>query len=239
MATYTFEIVYGLAGTILMLFIMSFFFDIKILVVYSTLPQILVAAIGLWRSPRTVALPALAHMLIFALLGSLVGMYLFNLFSTRLFHYMLAATISLFGIYLVLTPKIHALRRPWLHTLDFIGGISQQLFGLSGPVAMTRIMSTWHDKTTIRNYAFAFFLVLNLVRLASYVLQDIGSSTPKLTNDLLTMMAWSAPIFCVTFWYANHLHFKVNDKHFKKTLSWIILLGGLALFINPPASTTS
>ena len=52
--TYTFEIVFGLAGTILMLPLLSFLFPVKTLVVYSVLPQILVAVIGLVRSPKKV-----------------------------------------------------------------------------------------------------------------------------------------------------------------------------------------
>ena len=75
--TYSFEIVFGLAGTILMLPVLSFFFDTKTLVIYSILPQILVAVIGLARSPRTVKLEFLAKMLLFATLGALAGLYLF------------------------------------------------------------------------------------------------------------------------------------------------------------------
>ena len=41
--TYTFEIVFGIAGTIMMLALMSFFYDARTLVIYSVLPQILVA----------------------------------------------------------------------------------------------------------------------------------------------------------------------------------------------------
>jgi len=52
--TYTFEIVFGLAGTIMMLMVMTFFFDAKVLVIFSLMPQILAAFIGLYRSPRTV-----------------------------------------------------------------------------------------------------------------------------------------------------------------------------------------
>ena len=52
--TYTFEIVFGLAGTILMLPLplLSHLYPPKTLVIYSVVPQILVAAIGLVRSPK-------------------------------------------------------------------------------------------------------------------------------------------------------------------------------------------
>ena len=64
--TYTIEITFGLAGTILMLMVLSFVFDTKTLVIYSILPQILVGSIGLIRSPKTVQPRVLAGMLAFA-----------------------------------------------------------------------------------------------------------------------------------------------------------------------------
>ena len=53
--TYTFEITFGLAGTILMVVVMSHFYDTQTLVIYSILPQILVGTIGLIRSPKNVS----------------------------------------------------------------------------------------------------------------------------------------------------------------------------------------
>ena len=72
--TYTIEIVFGLAGTILMLAILSLVYDSKTLVIYSILPQILVGTIGLARSPRTVEWRMLARMLGFAVLGAVGGL---------------------------------------------------------------------------------------------------------------------------------------------------------------------
>jgi uncharacterized membrane protein YfcA len=49
--TYSFEIVFGLAGTVLMLPLLSHLYPPKTLVIYSVVPQILVARHGLVRSP--------------------------------------------------------------------------------------------------------------------------------------------------------------------------------------------
>ena len=64
--TYTFEIIFGLAGTIIMLSVMTYFFDTKTLVIYSVLPQILVGVIGLIRSPKTVKADFFVKMVLFA-----------------------------------------------------------------------------------------------------------------------------------------------------------------------------
>jgi len=75
--TYAFEITFGLAGTIMMITIMTYFIDAKTLVIYSLLPQVLVGTIALTRSERTVELRFLGGMVGFAALGSLLGFYVF------------------------------------------------------------------------------------------------------------------------------------------------------------------
>ncbi|MCK7576974.1 MAG: hypothetical protein MZV65_14775 [Chromatiales bacterium] len=49
-------------------------------------------------------------------------------------------------------------------------------------------MATFDDKTTVRNYALAFFLALNLFRAGGYVVN--GTFTPA----ILEMMLWSGPV---------------------------------------------
>jgi len=222
--TYAFEITFGLAGTIMMLAVMSYFIDAKMLVVYSILPQILVATIGLSRSPKTVRREVLAGMVAVAVLGSLVGFYIFNQVPIDVFRMLLAGVITLSGLYLVLAPGKLKINGPVARLLDFIAGISQALFGISGPIAMTRILATHTDKLVIRNYALAFFLSLNVFRGVGYALNG------SMTDAIIEMMLISAPFLIISLWYSNHLHFKVRDEHFKRVVAWIILLGGVSLF---------
>ena len=222
--TYSFEIVFGLAGTVIMLAILTSLYDAKTLVVYSALPQILVAAIGLFRSPRTVKLEVLSGMLAFALFGGFVGFLLFYRIPSQTFQMMLAAVITLSGLYLVATPTQPRLSGRTARVLDVLAGASQMLFGISGPVAMTRLLGTFQNKTQVRNYALAFFLALNLLRAGGYVVN--GTFTP----EILEMMLVSGPVIAVVLWYSNRLHFHVNERVFRRVVSWAILLGGITLF---------
>lgn len=222
--TYSFEIVFGLAGTILMLPILSFFFGTKTLVIYSILPQIFVGTIGLVRSPRTVKLGYLAGMLAFATVGAVAGLYLFYFLSVTVFQILLASVITLFGIYLVIAPDRLRLNVATQRLLDTLAGASQALFGISGPIAMTRLMGTFKEKTVVRNYALAFFLSLNIFRGAGYLFH--GAITPEIGR----MMLISAPFLLAALWFSNHLHFKVNENLFRRVVSWIILIGGISLF---------
>lgn len=222
--TYSFEIVFGLAGTVIMLALLTSLYDAKTLVIYSSMPQILVAAIGLIRSPRTVRLDVLSGMLAFAALGGVAGFFLFYRIPAQTFQLLLAGVITLSGLYLVATPTQPRLSGRVARGLDVLAGASQMLFGISGPVAMTRLLGTFQNKTQVRNYALAFFLALNLLRAGGYVVN--GTFTP----DILEMMLVSAPLIAITLWYSNRLHFHVNERVFRRVVAWAILLGGMTLF---------
>lgn len=224
MLTYAFEITFGLAGTIMMVTVMSFFIDAKVLVIYSLLPQVLVGTIALTRSERTVELRFLGGMVGFAAIGSLAGFYVFYNISSELFQVLLAAMITLSGTYLVLAPGRLKIGPVSARVFDTVAGASMALFGISGPIAMTRLMGTFDTKLLIRNYALAFFLSMNLVRAAGYI------SNGTITGEIGRMMLISAPFLIVSLWYANHLHHRVNDAVFKRVVAWVILLGGLSMF---------
>ncbi len=224
--TYSFEIVFGLAGTIMMLPLMALIYDTKTLVIYSVLPQILVGAIGLARSPRTVRMSFLAGMVAFAALGAIAGFFLFYRIPLRVFHYLLAGAITLAGIYLLLAPRHVRFHPVTGRVLDTLAGMSQALFGISGPIAMTRLLGTFNDKTTVRNYALAFFLSLNTLRAAGYLVNH------TFTPEIARLMLISGPFLALTLWFSNHLHFRVNANLFRRVVAWIILFGGLSLFLH-------
>jgi uncharacterized membrane protein YfcA len=206
--TYTFEIVFGLAGTIIMVTVMSYLIDPQTLVIYSALPQILVAVIGLVRTPGHLNFNTLGSMLIYASFGAIGGLWLFFYFSADMFRVLLASAITVFGLF-----------------LDTMSGVSQGLFGISGPIAMTRLLATFDHKTAVRNHALAFFLSMNLFRVGGYVLN--GTFTPEIQEAML----WSAPVLVASLWFANHLHFKVNDLWFRRVVAWAILVGGVSMLV--------
>ena len=222
--TYTFEIVFGLAGTILMLPLLSFLFPAKTLVIYSVLPQILVAAIGLVRSPKKVDRQFMAGMLFFAGLGAIAGFTLFYALSASVFQVLLASAITAAGLFLVIAPHRAKFNPVGMRVMDTLAGTSQALFGISGPIAMTRLLATYRDKNTGRHYAFAFFLAMNGLRAIEYTIHG------TYTGEILWMMAVSAPFLAVTLWFSNQLHLHINEQMFRKVVSWMILVGGLSLF---------
>lgn len=224
MVTYSFEITFALAGTILMLMVMSFFYEAKTLVIYSVMPQILVGSIGLIRSPRKTQLKQLFYMWLFAAVGSVIGIYIFYQTSVEIFQYSLATVVTLFGLFMVSTSSQLRIPKKLAHVLDTLAGFSQALFGISGPIAMPRMMATFEDRILVRLYALAFFLGLNLFRMGSYLIEG------TIDFEIGYMMLVSGPFIAMALWYASHLHLKVNERVFRRVVSWTVLAGGLSLF---------
>ena len=222
--TYSFEIVFGLAGTILMLPLLSFLYDAKTLVMYSVLPQIIVAAIGIMRSPAKLDWRFLVGMLYFAGIGAIAGFLLFYYFSAGAFRVLLAAAITAAGLFLVIAPHRTRFSNTGARVMDTLAGTSQALFGISGPIAMTRLLATFREKNLVRHYAFAFFLVMNGVRATEYLVH--GTYTAQIAQ----MMLFSGPLLAVALWFSNQLHLHVDERLFRRVVSWMVLLGGMSLF---------
>ena len=224
--TYSFEIVFALAGTVLMLPLMSALYDTKTLVIYSVLPQILVALIGLARSRVAIDPRFLAGMLLYAGAGAIAGFALFYSFSADVFQVLLASAITATGLFLVAAPQRARLGKGAARALDTLAGTSQALFGISGPIAITRLLASFPDKTRVRAYAFAFFLALNVLRAVVYRVRD------TYTGEILEMMLFSAPFLAVALWFSNQLHLRVRERGFRRGVAWAILGGGITLFFH-------
>jgi len=222
---FTFEIIFGLAGTIIMISIMTYVYDTKTLVIYAALPQVLAGSIALFRSPKTIEAQFFICMLMYASFGAMFGLAIFYYLPGAVFHKMLATLVTAIGLYLVFSPKIIKLNNTVTRLLDVFAGVTHSLFGISGPIVMARLVSTFDDKTLIRNYALAFFLSLNVFRVGGYL------ATGTFTPDILQMMYISAPFIAIALWFSNHLHYKVNDVLFKKVISWVILIGGVSMLV--------
>ena len=166
----------------------------------------------------------MAGMLFFAGLGAIAGFALFYYFSADVFQMLLASAISAAGLFLVIAPHKARFGSKGMRTMDTLAGTSQALFGISGPIAMTRLLATFKEKAVVRHYAFAFFLAMNTLRAVEYLIHG------TYTAEIMEMMVFSAPFLAITLWFSNQLHLRINERTFRRVASWMVLFGGLMLF---------
>ncbi len=223
--TYSFEIMFGLAGTILLLPLLSPFFEVKDLIVYSVLPQILVATIALFNSPKVIDWKFFVRMVAAGFAGALVGFFFFQNLPKQNFQLLLAVFITAAGIYSLAFPRGFRLKSYLFPLFDIFSGFSHALFGISGPIVMTRLMSSVEEKTTIRNYALAFFCSFSLIRFAWYLFSQ------QVTAEISHMMLGTAPFLLVVLFFGNRLHFRIPDLFFKRIAAILIIVSGVLLFL--------
>jgi len=207
-----------------MLPIMGFFMDSKTLVIYSLLPQILVTTIALSKSYKKINWRIFLSMIAVAAVGGIAGGYFFVQIPQDIFRRLLAIVIVGAGIFLIVSPNFR-INRTGHRILDFSAGLSHALFGISGPIVMTRLLGTFEDKTLIRNNALLFFCGLNVIRAVYYFIN--GSITPHIQKLFLVSAVFLIPIL----FFAERLHVKVNDTVFKKVVAWIILFCGVLYLV--------
>jgi len=222
--TYAVEIVFGLGGTVLMIPVLRWWFPEKTLVVFSVLPQILVAVIGLAASPWVINLRFLLRVLLFATAGAVLGLVVFHQMNSALYAQCLALVLIATGLYLFYRPAHVRAGAGTGHVLDTSAGFAQGLFGISGPISMTRFLGTFDNKTVVRNYGFAFFLTLNLVRAAGYTISG------QFDQQIATMMLVATPVLGIVLWFANRWHFRLSEQGFRRMAAGLIVIGGLSLF---------
>ena len=229
LVAYTFEAVFGLAGTVLLLTVFGLFSDgetMKLLVIYSLLPQAIGQTIGLVRVPTKINFKALGQFFISATIGALLGLYLFESLDSKIFFYLLAGVITFSGLSMIYKPGKFKLNIIHKLIFDFLAGVGGILFGISGPLVVTRFLSTFKNKTAIRNHTFVVFLAFNAIRLVRYLTKDPISITPEIWKAMYI----SAPLLIIVLWFANYLHLKVNEKVFRTVIAWVVLIGGVMLF---------
>lgn len=220
--TYSIQMIFGIGGTILMIPALSFFFDVKTLIIYSILPQILVAGIALIKSHKQIDRKELLRMFIVVSCGVIIGSIFFKKIPYSYYHILLALIIITAGLFMIFSPEFKiGKKRKWL--LDFLSGFFHSVFAISGPIIMTRLMATYRNKTKIRNSACAFYIGVNIFRGFNYTIHH------SINFKIWKMILVSSPFLLVVFVFADKLHYKIKDEVFKKYLAWIILISGVFL----------
>lgn len=218
--TFSFEIVFGLAGTILMVTIMSMFIDPKILTIYSILPQVLVAVIALLKSYKSIEFKNVFIMIIIASVGVIIGSRFFKEISPKTFEALLAIVITAAGIFMIISPGFN-INKTVQKIMDFSSGLSHSIFAISGPIVMTRLLGTYEDKSKIRTSAFMFYLGINIARIINYTINK------TVTPEIWKMFYISAPFLIIVLYFADKLHVKIKNETFKKYVAWIVLFSGI------------
>ena len=160
-----------------------------------------------------------------ALLGSIIGVYIFIYFSSKILSTFFGIILFFLAIKMIFFDKYKfskSLRSVFL----FIGSISQGAFGIGGPFVVSAIRDEFKSKSSLRATMAIYFLFCNVLRISQMLFAN------KLEIDFFAKISWTIiPVF-VAIYLGHCIHLKIKDEIFKKGVVTIILLASIKFLFN-------
>ncbi len=233
------ESIIGFGGGLIAYSILSFFVDLKQMVLaglyIGTCASAYIAYSGLKYFDRKIfksLIPAAA-------VGTIFGVSAFGLFSSEILSPILGFLLIFLALRTVIfdrlqTPRFfrkktspNDLPRPSKYLrnlLIFIGGLSQGAFGIGGPFVVNAIKNEFPNKSALRATMAAFFVIFNFLRVFQMSIQG------NISSDFLREIFWVIiPVFAAI--KLGHLvHLKISEDLFKKGIA-VMTIGAAIKFI--------
>ncbi len=166
-------------------------------------------------------------LVIAALAGVPLGLYLLREIDPAVGTKILGAFIVVYVIYAFLTPMLPQLtNRTWPYLVGFVSGLLGGLYAISGPpVIIYGNCKQWPPKTFKANLQ-GFFLPVGIMILLGHFLE--GNVTPLLWRYAL----WSLPAIGVGMVLGLQLDGRINTTTFRKIVLILLLIIGLRLIFS-------
>jgi uncharacterized membrane protein YfcA len=219
------ESILGFGGALIAYAILGFFIDFKEMILAGLYIGTCSSAYIIYTDHKSFDKKLFKSAMVYALIGTVLGVFVFTHFSTRILS-------SLFGILLLLlTIKImffdkYVFPKIFKRKLILIGGISQGAFGVGGPFWANALQRDFKNKSGLRTSLAAFFVSFNFIRFIQLGLQN------QLHLDFFINISWTIiPVF-IAIKLGHKIHLKINENYFKKGIAILTLFAAIKFIIN-------
>lgn len=160
------------------------------------------------------------------LIGTAIGYWLLPYLNTQLLKTAFGALVLWFAgreLWRMRHAKALTVRPAWLTRLITFGaGISHGLFASGGPLLVFALAGTTLDKARLRATLVSVWFTLNSLLTLAFALD--GRLLPALPHILAY-----APLLVVGVWLGEHLHRRVDERHFRIAIYTLLLVTGTLL----------
>ena len=122
---------------------------------------------------------------------------------------------------------------PRAHTPNWVmrlattaAGICHGLFASGGPLLVFALSTTTLDKARLRATLVSVWFTLNGLLTLAFLLD--GRLAPALPQVLLY-----APLLLIGVWLGEHLHQRIDERHFRIAIYALLLVTGTLLLVGP------
>jgi uncharacterized membrane protein YfcA len=140
---------------------------------------------------------------------------------------LLGGFLLLAGLVFLLLPERYRVRWPrWAGAVaGGLGGLLAGMFGTGGPPLILYYRLAGLDKTTFRGNLMAVFLVVSLVRLASYAVAGL------ITTERLWSAALALPAVLLGTLLGNAIHLRIRELTFQRLVAAALMAIGALLLV--------
>lgn len=220
-----FESIFGFGGGLIAYSFLSFFFEIKEMTMAGLYIGTFASLYIAFGSRKHFEIKIFTKLIPIALLGSIIGVYIFIYFSSKILSTFFGIILFFLAIKMIFFDKYKfskSLRSVFL----FIGSISQGAFGIGGPFVVSAIRDEFKTKSSLRATMAIYFLFCNVLRISQMFFAD------KLEIAFFTKISWTIiPVF-VAIYFGHCVHLKIKDEIFKKGVATIVLLASIKFLFN-------
>lgn len=216
----------GFGAPLISMPFMVIWLGVKVATPLSTLIGLLTSLFVLYYYRQHFNLRAILTLLIPAILGVPIGVYLLEVVDERIIKTTLSIVILGYTLYAFFGPKLpELLNRVWGYVFGFSAGVLGGAFNSSGPiVAIYGGFRQWKPEE-FRSNLQGFFLVTNISILVFHAGQG------NLTSDFWRAVPWA--IVGMLLAIAAGLFFErwINKQRFKQLVLLMLMISGIRLLI--------
>ena len=220
-----FESIFGFGGGLIAYSFLSFFFEIKEMTMAGLYIGTFASLYIAFGSRKHFEIKIFTKLIPIALLGSIIGVYIFIYFSSKILSTFFGIILFFLAIKMIFFDKYKfskSLRSVFL----FIGSISQGAFGIGGPFVVSAIRDEFKTKSSLRATMAIYFLFCNVLRISQMLFAN------KLEIAFFAKISWTIiPVF-VAIYFGHCVHLKIKDEIFKKGVATIVLLASIKFLFN-------
>ena len=218
------ESIFGFAGTIISLAILSFFFDIKEMIMLEIFAGS-IASIFIFLSDRkSFNAKVYGKILLFGIPGIILGTFFLKNFSSEIIIYIFAGFLLAFSGWTIWSPKFHIpqILKPFV---NFIGGTFGGILGTPGPFFIVAMKEVFGGKSKMRTTLAALFLTLNILRTPLYIKDGI------LDFDKIIPFWWMIFPLSISIWLGHKIHVKISERAFQIGVSVLLGIVGILFLL--------
>lgn len=227
---YIIKSVTGFGTSLLLIPVLSYYFDLKTSVAIAALGDVLSSGIIAYRDRQNFKIPDLKELAIGLFIGTIFGVLALNNINSEILKKFLAIFIITYLIIQSAIPKIQITNQKEKSVLGYIfgliGGIFGGLFNLNGPAVFIYTNSIFSDKNQIRANMVLIFLADSIWRTTLFSIN--GTLNFETFKSFLILVL---PALIIGILIGSNIDRILPTKHFHFASKTLLVISGLKLLL--------